>query len=330
MGRQTRAVKLGWLLAPGAIACALIACGHSSGSSPPPPTSLESVDVVSSCSYTPPNLSSCPAGITCAINQTYETVNGVALQMDVARPSSGGPFPLVVVIHGGGFVSGDKTDRDLDAVALAQKGYVAASINYRLMAPDGGNDFPAAIEDVRCAVRVLRASASSWNLDPARVGVFGTSAGAVLTGILGTESDVAGLDDPNCPAASQPVAVQAVAPMFGAFDLHPGAPEGTSSSANGAAALWLHQPPDDPAIDTAASSIDHIDAADPPFLLVHGDQDTTIPIAQSQNMRAALQDGGVPATLVTVSDGHAFDPLDGASNHTQAACTIFAFFKRWL
>ena len=323
-----RVGKLRRLVAPGVLALALAGCGHNPSSNPPP--SLESIDVVSSCAYAPPDLSSCPAGLSCSVDQTYETVNGAALQMDVARPSAGGPYPLVVVIHGGGFVSGDKRDRDLDAAALAQQGYVAASINYRLMTPDGGNDFPAAIEDVRCAVRVLRANASAWNIDPAHVGVFGTSAGAVLTGILGTESDVSGLDDPSCPAASQPVAVQAVAPMFGAFDLHPGAPEGTSSSANAAGALWLHQPPDDPAIDTAASSIDHIDLGDPPFLLVHGDQDTTIPIAQSQNMRAALQDGGVPATLVTVSDGHAFDPLDGASNHTAAACTIFAFFKRWL
>lgn len=152
----------------------------------------------------------------------------------------------------------------------------------------------------------------------------------MLTGILGTESDVSGLDDPSCPAASQPVAIQAAVPNFGAFDLRPGAPERTVASANAAAELWLHQPPDDPSPDEQASSILHVDRNDPPFLLVHGTKDTTIPIAQSQNMLAALRDGGVPSTLVEVDDGHAFDPLDGASNHEEAACTVFAFFDRWL
>jgi acetyl esterase/lipase len=295
------------------------------------PRPRESVAVVSACGYVPPASRACPSNLVCTQDQTYATLGGTALKMDVVRPSSGGPHPLIVVMHGGGFVGGDKGDLALDLIALARHGYVTASVNYRLMSPDGTNSAPTAIEDVRCAVRVLRANAASWNLDPSRVGVYGASAGGVLSGILGTEDDVAGLDDPACPAPSEPVKVQAAAPLYGAFNTHPGYPMGSDAQTNSYAALWLHQPPDDPQIDAEVSAIDHLDPGDPPFLLVHGDHDTTIPIAQSENMRDALQAGGAPATLVVVSgEGHGFDPFDGAAAHQEAACTILAFFDRWL
>ena len=264
-------------------------------------------------------------------NYTYTTVGTTALTLDFARPAGAGPFPLVVLIHGGGFVAGDKTDRDLDALVLAENGFAAASINYRLMLSDGTNDFPAAVQDVRCAVRSLRENAALFAIDPARVGAMGTSAGAVLSGILGTESDVAGLDESCGAASNQPVTVKAVAPFFGAFDLRPGAPMGTTASANADAALWLHQPPDHPEIDALASAILHIHASDPPFLLVHGDADTTIPVAQSANMQAALQAAGVPATLVVLPGApHGFDPMQAVQPYETGSCTTIAFFKKWL
>jgi acetyl esterase/lipase len=311
-----------------------VATGPTDGGVAPPdsgvPRPRESIAAVASCSYPQAPSSGCAAGVSCAPDQTYATIAGTPLTMDVFRPSSGGPYPLIVLMHGGGFTGGDKSDLTHDALVLAQQGFVTVSINYRLMRSDGTNSFPAAVQDARCALRVLRAGAKSWNLDPNRVGVYGISAGAVLSGILGTESDVGGLDDSSCPEASQPVTLQAVAPMYGAFDVNPGYPRGNDPAVNADAALWLHQPPDHPDIDTAASAIDHIDGNDPPFLLVHGDSDNSIPLAQSQRMLTALQNGGVPATLVTVADGHSFDPFDGAANHEQAACTVIAFFHRWL
>ena len=110
------------------------------------------------------------------------------MQLDLARPKEGtGPFPAVVCIHGGGFRAGTRDGYDKLCLTLAQHGYVAVTITYRL-AP--AHQFPAAVQDCKAAVRWLRANAAKYHIDPARIGVTGGSAGGHLAQFLGVTAGV--------------------------------------------------------------------------------------------------------------------------------------------
>src|SRR5581483_11615346 len=109
-------------------------------------------------------------------------------QLDMARPKNGdGPFPAVVCIHGGGFRAGSRQGYDGLCLRLAQRGYVAVTASYRL-APQF--QFPAAVHDVKAAVRWLRANAKKYHIDPERIGVTGGSAGGHLAQFLGVTGGV--------------------------------------------------------------------------------------------------------------------------------------------
>jgi len=125
---------------------------------------------------------------------TYANVSGVALKMDIYYPEvANGPVPAVVYVHGGGWIGGDKADGIgmMIIPALVARGYLVAAVNYRL-APQ--YRFPAQIEDVKCAIRYLRAKADTYRIDPTRVGAFGSSAGGHLVALLSTSDPSAGLE----------------------------------------------------------------------------------------------------------------------------------------
>ncbi len=105
----------------------------------------------------------------------------------MARPKGEGPFPAILCIHGGGFRAGNRQGYDKQCLRLAQHGYVALTVSYRL-APK--YPFPAAIHDVKAAVRWTRANAAKYHIDPARLGVTGGSAGGHLAQFLGVTGDV--------------------------------------------------------------------------------------------------------------------------------------------
>src|SRR5262249_30189163 len=112
----------------------------------------------------------------------YANPDGQHLQLNLARPKAGnGPFPAVVCIHGGGFRAGKRESYDSLCLKLAQHGYVAMTVTYRL-APKF--PFPAAVHDVKAAVRWARANAAKYHVDPARIGVTGGSAGGHLAQFL--------------------------------------------------------------------------------------------------------------------------------------------------
>jgi acetyl esterase/lipase len=118
----------------------------------------------------------------------YANPDGQHLQLDMACPKKGeGPFPAIVCIHGGGFRAGNRESYDGQCIRLAEQGYVALTVTYRL-APK--YPFPAAIHDVKAAVRWARANASKFKIDPARIGVMGGSAGGHLAQFLGVTGDV--------------------------------------------------------------------------------------------------------------------------------------------
>src|SRR3954470_23647243 len=117
----------------------------------------------------------------------YSNPDNQHLQLDLARPDGEGPFPAVICIHGGGFRAGDRQSYDGLIKKLAKHGYVAITVTYRL-APK--YQFPAAIYDVKAAVRWLRANAGKYHVDPDRIGVTGGSAGGHLAQFLGVTAGV--------------------------------------------------------------------------------------------------------------------------------------------
>jgi acetyl esterase/lipase len=219
--------------------------------------------------------------------------------MDVYFPDSGGPWPALVYVHGGSWMRGDKTEALLFASGLTAQGYLVVSINYSLYPPAR---FPAMIQDVKCAVRSLRAHASEYNLDPDRIGAMGVSAGGHLVSLLGTSDQSDGWDvGEYLDQSSRVKAVIAMAPVT---DLTKKLP-----NANIEAMRHIGFGEDN---IVKASPIMHVTADDPPFLLIHGDRDELVPYEQSQLMYDRLVQMNVPAQLVIVKNAtHAFSAPEG-------------------
>ena len=140
-----------------------------------------------------------------------------AQKLDLYIPQGSGPFPLVIMVHGGGFMMGDKAEgMGLAGVdKLLAAGYAVASINYRL---SGEAQYPAQIYDAKAAVRFLRANAATYNLNPTKFGAWGASAGGNLVALLGTTCGVAELEGAELGNADQSSCVQAVVDWFGPID----------------------------------------------------------------------------------------------------------------
>ena len=252
-------------------------------------------------------------------NVTYCTMDGVELKLDVYYPSTSEmPWAVTMYVHGGGWSSGDKAQGAgaFEIPSLQSAGFLVVSINYRL-APE--HPFPAMIEDVKCAVRYLRAHARQYNLDPTHIGVWGGSAGGHLVALLGTSDESAGFDVGEY--LDQSGRVQAVVDMFGPADLavqFEGGYESASRVFDG--------------FDAAlASPVTYVSSDDPPFLILHGETDVLVPIEQSQILLAALQAVGVPSELVTVANaGHSFRPEDGKTispSRREIAQMVVEFFE---
>jgi acetyl esterase/lipase len=219
-----------------------------------------------------------------------------AEKLDIYLPNSGtGPFPVILSIHGGAFLMGDKADGQLTPMlAGLDRGYAVVSVNYRL---SGEATFPAAINDVKAAVRFLRANAAKYDLDSSRIAAWGGSAGGNLASLLGTSGGVAALSDASLGDASQSDEVQAVVDWFGPIAFLQMDPQFEASGAGPA----NHDAADSPesqylgaALPTvpdkvaAADPTTYITTDDPPFLIEHGDLDANVPVEQSQDFAAAL------------------------------------------
>lgn len=199
--------------------------------------------------------------------------------------------PAVVIIHGGGW-SGGKRDaaRELNiGTTLALNGYVGMSIDY-LLATDDAPSWPTNIHDCKTAVRWLRANAKRLQIDPDHIGVIGGSAGGHLTSLLALTGPADGLD-PSAPWGEFSCAVQCAVPMYGAGEVR-----------DGASAKRMLGKTRDEASDLykLASPISHADTQDPPFLILHGTADETVPVEQSEILAAALKLAGVEHELILV------------------------------
>ena len=246
----------------------------------------------------------------------YANVRGHSLLADVRVPDGSGPWPVILYLHSGGWITGDRFGGP--AIRQASRGYAVVSIDYEL-AP--GAIWPAQIEDCKAAVRWIRANAARFHFDANRVGVFGTSAGGHLAAMLGTTTNDAGFEGIALGNAQFSSAVKVVVDYYGPTDLLnldaqkiPGTPL-DGNSAFLPPSLLMGCAIQQCAAKTAdASPINHVSRDDPPFLIVQGMLDYLCPWQQSQSFYDKLRANGVTAKLVLVANaGHAdkkFDELE--------------------
>ena len=245
---------------------------------------------------------------------TYCTVDDVSLKMDIYHPANAnGPAPALLYVHGGAWSKGDKASGAgvQDIGEMARRGYLVAGVNYRL-APE--YKFPAQIEDVKCAVRFLRANAQAYGLDPERIGAWGGSAGGHLVSLLGLTDRSAGFEGSG-GYMDQSSRVQTVVDMFGPSDLTQ-----TFDGANPRIMQEVFNVRDHSSqILKWASPVTYASSDDPLFLILHGEKDTLVPVSQSLELYDRLRAAGVPATLVIVKNaGHGFTPVGGTIRPTRA------------
>ena len=263
-----------------------------------------------------------PAPVTVKENVPYGTVNGTQLLLDVYEPAAHGAetHPAVVLIHGGGWTSFDKSTMRGMGEFLARFGFVAFSVDYRLF-KDQQNRWPAQLDDVQQAVRWVRANAATYGVNSDRVGAFGHSAGGQLAALLGM-LDTRNNSDPALAKYSS--RVQAVVDVSGPTDFtkdHDD--EGDAFLKNFLGADYTK----DPQAWREASPVFHVSGSDCPFLIVHGTHDDNVPIAQAEELYDKLKAAGVQASLVKIDGGHTFQTPDAKR---QLAVDTLAFFNRYL
>jgi acetyl esterase/lipase len=251
----------------------------------------------------------------------YGVQGGERLLLDIYQPAEPGskPRPAVVMIHGGSWTILDKSTMRPMGNFLARSGFVAVSINYRLL--DGSkNRWPAQLDDVQRAVRWLRANASKYNIDANHIGAFGHSAGAQLAALLGME-DTRDNSDPALAKYSS--RVQAVVDVSGPSDFL------TNRDADGDAALAILFGGDFklPEVWRSASPVFHVEKSNAPFLIVHGTSDPQVPIVQAQELYDKLQQAAVAVTFVKLDDGHTFRSPE---SRRRLAIETLTFFNRYL
>lgn len=233
-----------------------------------------------------------PAGVVYEPDIEFGKGGEVALQLDLAKPEKmTGPAPCIVMIHGGGWRGGHRKVHVAQIFEFAKRGYVAVTIQYRLV-PTAR--FPAQIEDVKCAVRYLRANAQKHNIDPERIGAVGFSAGGHLSMMLGTMDKADGLEGTG-GHADQSSKVQAVVSFFGPADLaaddYPALVVGLINDFVGST------PEEDAAVRKQASPITYVDKDDAPMLLYQGTKDRLVPHTQAYVMADAMTKAGQPGRV---------------------------------
>jgi acetyl esterase/lipase len=234
-----------------------------------------------------------PDDVTAKPDLVFQTIDDKKLKLDLFTPKKKTkPVPLVVLIHGGCWMAGTREEMDFYGVKLAQLGYAAASVDYRLseVAP-----YPAAVDDCWAAIQWLKDHAGDYNIDPDRIALMGASAGGHLVQLLGYTA--------NGPDSKHPK-IKTVVSLYGWSDL-------TDPAVNYQYYMELFLGKsfaDAPALYKKVSPITHVDKNSPPTLIMGGTIDTIVPITQGQKLAKKLDENNVPYIFAPFRGGyHAFD-----------------------
>ena len=234
--------------------------------------------------------------------------------LDLYLPAGNGPFPVVLMVHGGAFMFGDKADpiSKTGTDPLLEHGFAVANANYRL---SGEATAPAQIQDVKTAVRWLRAHAQEYSLNPDKLGAWGASAGANLVALLGTAIEVPALEGAGLGNPSVSSRVQAVVDWFGPIDFlqmdrhlielgFPPSHDDPDSPESLLIGVPIQTRPD---LVMAVNPITYLTPQAAPFLIEHGTCDSTVPCQQSKIFAEAL-------ARVAGAERVTFIPLEGAAH----------------
>lgn len=230
----------------------------------------------------------------------------VPMQLDLLQPQKKTKMPAIVYVTGGGFINANRDNGVQLRNYLAEKGYVVASITYRV-APTA--QFPQPLEDVKASIRYLRAHADQWNIDKDRIGIIGGSAGGYLSAFAGTTSGTKTFDKgENLQESSK---VNCAVDLYGLSDLsrvgmdYSPEVQQLHKSAGATEALWVNGSPvfggkdggilADPKAAEAANPIAYIGKNSAPMLLMHGTADKVVSPGQTDLLYQALKEKGVPA-----------------------------------
>jgi acetyl esterase/lipase len=258
--------------------------------------------------------------------------------LDIYWPSEGnGPFPVIISIHGGAFMFGDKRDEQLlPMLSGLTRGYAVIGVNYRM---SGEATFPALVHDVKAAIRWVRANAATYQLNPQRIAAWGGSAGGYLALMLGISAGIPELEDLALGNSDQSSHVQAVVDWFGPTDFlkmdEQLAQSGLKpflahNDANSPESLLLGQKITEvPDLVRTANPETYIHPELPPFFIQHGDRDDVVPYQQSVNIAAKLSEVLDPETVtleLLPGVGHGGPEFEAEENLLK----VFAFLDQAL
>tara|TARA_R110002096_G_scaffold74283_18_gene176132 strand:- start:1712 stop:3952 length:2241 start_codon:yes stop_codon:yes gene_type:complete len=228
---------------------------------------------------------------------TYASYGDRTLEMDIYRPKgSWGELPAIVCVHGGGWGKGSRVNHEKPAQALAARGYVTATISYRL---SGEEPFPAQIQDCKAAVRFLRANAQEYGVDADKIGAIGHSAGGHLVALLATSGEVTELEGEGGNAGVSSV-IQSAVPMGAQTHFMSERNRVTSSEKE----IWQQflsgSQEEQPATYRLASPLTHLDKNDPPCWFITGELDD--PSTHADVFRQRMEELGISSDLTVIKD----------------------------
>lgn len=248
------------------------------------------------------------SGVETRLDQPYAGNTNPKQMVDVYLPKKrkgDKPLPVVALIHGGGWVNGDRLGYAAQAIQLARTGdYAAVAVGYRLSKEAS---WPAQVHDCKAAIRWIRAHAKEYKLDADKIAVWGSSAGGHLSSLLGTSGDVKELEGDLGPNTSFSSRVQCVVNLCGPEDFtqalmfdKEGRPIWEDDAVSG---LLGGNAPDKPVEAKAASPVTHVSKDDPPFITFHGTKDQRVAFHHAEEIHAALQKAGITSLLVPINGG---------------------------
>jgi len=253
----------------------------------------------------------------------YKNINGKSLQLDIYRPKNGiKPLPLLVFIHGGGWRSGKRSDYLVYLTAFAEKGYMTATVSYRLLKD---SPYPACAEDITDAVQWFYGNGEKYGYDPDRIALIGGSAGAHLA-LLAAYEWKKPHDTIDSIAKLEPRhRIKAVVDIYGPIDLTTDYAQHQSLVTS----FIAHSYKEAPELYREASPVNYVDKSDPPTMILHGTSDDLVPISQSDLLKAKLDALGVPNVYYKVPLWpHAMDVVQRVNDFSQLKMSDF--FTKYL
>ncbi|MDF1744951.1 MAG: alpha/beta hydrolase [Gimesia sp.] len=232
----------------------------------------------------------------------YAAVDNHRLLLDLYMPEAQKNPQLLVWIHGGAWRAGSKSNMPL--IPLVKQGYAVASVEYRL-SPVA--KFPAQIHDIKAAIRFLRGSASKYGYHADKIGILGSSAGGHLVALMGVTNHHRELEGDLGDFDQESSAVDAIVDYYGPTNfmtiLDQSTPHGLSVRVPALQLLLGTRPEENTALAKLASPVFHVDADDPPLLMIHGDQDPQVPINQSHELHGKYKKQSLDVTFEVIHGG---------------------------